>query len=260
MLTLLDERFYPVTAQYGFLLAPMETAIGGCEEELIFRKAWHRDDLKCLTREVSGTLGDMLAEFGESEKLLGATNSVLLVDCGQWVAWFENGSLLRKTWGRCAPRNLAAVNVTVGSSLTKENGAESVLERLLSRSGRDGSVLFHLHVPSGIQYHWDRRLLEASPGLDSWLWTESGVLLPFEDASRYEREVIRERLTSVMVDAYCRELGIRPFDEDFFGLRGVIVRAPVVSEDEILIGSSYAQAQADIPDFVVGEASSYIEA
>lgn len=260
MLTLLDEKYYPVTSKFGFVRESVATVAESYASDFVRHKAWFRDDVRCTSRDVAGPLAHMLEDFGATEQLLSVTNSVLLVECGEWVACFENGPRVHSTWGRFAPRDLAALNVTVASSLTKEYHPESALDLVFSKRGRDGKVAFHLDVPEGVPSAYSRRLLASQFVNREWVWTESGESLSFEEAKRYRREVVRERLTSLMVDAYCKELGIRPFDEEFYGQTGVVLRAPVMSKDEKLLGSTYAEVQANIPDFVVGEAKDYAEA
>ena len=46
---------------------------------------------------------------------------------------------------------------------------------------------------------------------------------PFEDVAAYQRQRVRDRLTSDMLAAYCRVFGIRPFDEEFYGPAGQLV-------------------------------------
>lgn len=260
MFTLLDERFYPITGQYGFVQASLDVVVQGCEADLVRKKAWERPEAECEVREVSGSLSEMLSEFEESVGLMGSTTAMLVIDCGEWIACFENSVEAHQTWLRRAPRDVAATSVTVASSFAKEHRDELPFPWSSPETGRGGMVLFHLDTPVGTAGDWSWRVLCSEYTGVQWQWSESGEPLPCEDTSRYDRDVIRERLTSVMVGEYCRELGIRPFDDDFFGPRGVIVQRPVLEGEQRRRGGMCAEFQSRIQDFVIGEASSYVEA
>jgi hypothetical protein len=54
-------------------------------------------------------------------------------------------------------------------------------------------------------------------------WSASGTPQPFEDLAVYQRRRVRDRLTPDMLATYCGALGIRPFDQAFYGVRGQLV-------------------------------------
>jgi hypothetical protein len=56
-----------------------------------------------------------------------------------------------------------------------------------------------------------------------WTWDESGTPQLFETPDRYAARRIRDRFTIEMLDAYCRALGIRYFDSEFYGPDAVLI-------------------------------------
>lgn len=50
-----------------------------------------------------------------------------------------------------------------------------------------------------------------------------GEPLAFEETERYERRLTRERLTSEMLERYCGQLGLRPYDPLFYEQTGYLV-------------------------------------
>lgn len=260
MKTLLNEEFYPLTAQYGFVKASLDGVVSACVDDLTRRKSWNRPGATCSTSHLRGQISDLLASFDRSEKVQAATESVLLVPCGDWVAWFENGLSSQRTWTRYAPRDLRVQSITLGSSLSKECAEGGLEDWEVRESGRMGQVLFRYDVPRGAKKFWDCRLVKVDYNRREWRWHQSGVELAFEELENYRRNNIKERITSQTLEEYCNHLGVRPFDESFFDGAGVIVRAPASSRDEQLMGETCAEFQDGIPDFVAGEASSYSEA
>lgn len=85
-----------------------------------------------------------------------------------------------------------------------------------------GGATFALYGPEPIECLNIVRELNAVDD-DGWVWHATGTPQPFEDESAYSRRRIRDRLTAGMLAAYCQALGIRPFDEAFFGTAGHLV-------------------------------------
>lgn len=259
MLTLLDEKFHPITAQYGFVEASLDDVVAGFRSDLIRRSKHDFYNQKCVVREVSGTLAQMLADFDSTEKVTSSLTAVLLVECDGWVGCFENTASAQRTWSKCAPRDLAVRSVTISACFAKEHRDDSQFPWQRPATGRPGQILFHVRRVGGDLEGDSWRVLEAKYSGTQWQWSESGEPFPFEDVNRYDRETVRERLSSVMVDAYCREFAIRPFDEHFFGSSGVIVSAPPPPGFESYDEETCAEVQARTTDFVVGEAGRYVE-
>lgn len=55
------------------------------------------------------------------------------------------------------------------------------------------------------------------------VFTAVGQVQPYEQVEAYRARRVADRLTPAMVDDYCRQLGLRPFDESFFLPDGVLV-------------------------------------
>lgn len=56
-----------------------------------------------------------------------------------------------------------------------------------------------------------------------WEFHQYGDPLPFEDAQTYSERLIKKRLPAALLDQYCRELGIRLVDNDFYFGRNVLL-------------------------------------
>jgi hypothetical protein len=87
--------------------------------------------------------------------------------------------------------------------------------------GYYGAQVFMLHDgqtgPIGL-----RRFVEAVND-GRWCWAEHGDPLPFEKPEYYTRRRIKDRLPPELLVEYCAALGVRPWDEDFYGDEAVLV-------------------------------------
>src|SRR5262249_10075236 len=68
------------------------------------------------------------------------------------------------------------------------------------------------------QSNHERTLQVVNDG-GQWRFEAYGSVLPFEQPERYKVRPIRKRFTPEMLEAYCSALGIRLFDERFYGPR-----------------------------------------
>ena len=142
------------------------------------------------------------------------------------------GPLLRSIWVETSGPWTAYFDNFVGGSDTF--GPVSYLAQQLGCSGvaigcregtskRGASANFSLYGPEPTEWLNVVRAVSAVQDLGRWEWSTSGKPQPFEDVAVYQRRRVRDRLTSDMLTAYCGALGIRPFDESFYGTAGWLV-------------------------------------
>jgi hypothetical protein len=60
----------------------------------------------------------------------------------------------------------------------------------------------------------------------SWLFSTDGTPQPFEEPESYKARRIADRFTDDMLERYCKALGIRLFDESFYGMKAGRVAHP----------------------------------
>jgi len=152
-----------------------------------------------LKGELSSGL-DRLLPFGPER------DRELLWDCGdgQWTAYFDS--------------LLTSDAVTAVRGLCRGAGFEGVV--LTDRtSDYDGgrNLQFVLHQGAEtvrvVQSLW-----EGSRTFETY-----GEPLPFEETGQYTRRLKRERLTSDMLERYCANLGLFPYDPEFYGQAGYLL-------------------------------------
>jgi len=86
-------------------------------------------------------------------------------------------------------------------------------------------VKFTLFAPEKRQFLNIERRVSAINDVDGWDFQSIGTVQDFEHVERYAARRIADRLTSEMLEDYCGALGIKLFDEDFYGGAGVITHS-----------------------------------
>ncbi len=61
-----------------------------------------------------------------------------------------------------------------------------------------------------------RSIYLARQSGSKWLFEAKGEPLSFENLDAYKQRRVKDRFTPEMLEQYCHELGIDPFDEDFY--------------------------------------------
>jgi hypothetical protein len=213
MLTLLSERFAPITSQLGFLEVPLAVASDGL---LGWRRRLH---FRVSRVELTGQLSELLSRLPPMTGGVRPRELLVGTEGDQWTAYFDcgiQGTDAVSTIGflaqelRCQGLALMTIPHTRGTGLEEP--------------GRYGGVQFELFGPE------DRDFLNyvrtVSVTFDtSWRFDVSGEVQPFELVERYGARKKRDRLTSEMVAGYAAALGVRPFDESSYDTRGVLIQS-----------------------------------
>ena len=215
MRTLLSERFAPITTRIGFLRAPLDRVAA----EAALWVAGLQPNVR--TTELRGRLEPLLPRL---EPLVGASRPRMLyveASGGAWTAYFDCGA---KGTDPIAPvavlaRTLGCEGVTLTTKPDEYGPAAS------GRYGRQGAVMFALVGPGGPGDIVGRSVRSVSVIREGsrFRFDEHGEVQPFEQPERYASRRIRERLTSQMLEAYCRALGLDPFEASSYGPRAVLL-------------------------------------
>ncbi len=217
VLTLLSDRFAPVTSAVGFLRLPLEEGLAGL-------RAW-REQLHGAVEGVR--LDGELPGFLERLQPLtgGVRQRELLVAtvADDWIAYFDCGvqggdpvsvvgHLSRSL--QCQGVVVCSIPHTFGTSL--------------EAPGRYGAVQFELFGPVATDYLNYVRTISLVHDGSRWRFDATGAVQDFEQTGSYSARRLRDRFTSAMAADYCRALGVRPFDSDFYGRRAVLLENPAV--------------------------------
>lgn len=212
MITLLSERFAPITSRSGFLEVPLEVAAEGL-------RAW-RQQLHGRAKAVP--VGGILAEMlGHLPPLTGGVRPrELLVGTARdrWTAYFDCG--FQGTDAVSTVGYLAEALKCQGLAL---DSTPHTLGTGLETPGRYGAVQFELFGPLQTDFLNYVRTISAAHDGSRWCFDADGAVQAFEHPDRYQARTVRDKFTSEMLAEYAAALGVRPFDESFYADRGVLV-------------------------------------
>ncbi|MGQ1795514.1 hypothetical protein ACT4S5_00035 [Kocuria oceani] len=243
MLTVLDEQFAPITSYAVFVNAPLERI-------KTYESTRERLQLAILT-ELTGGLRELLPHLEPLS--MPATVRKLWVQTREpeWSVYFAGhvrgteSSAEGAVRGYCRHLGVPGLVMATSPHTRRRDG-----------TGRFGNMVFSMHGENGDGI----RIVAAQVGDDErWIFTNVGELQSFEQPETYKARRIRDRLTSQKIADYCAALGLYPFEEDFYGPRGLLLDQSAAylqgrQEANPLVQKSLAQVQAEA-GIVPGEAA-----
>jgi hypothetical protein len=211
---LLDDRYVPLTHQIGFLKGDFEKIT---KLYLDWQKSFHEAvESKFLSASLSEALEQLepLTTPWEKELLISA-------DSG-WVAYFNNG--LRGSDPESPVGHLCTIVPCQGVVVHCVPDRSVVTARDALRIY--GAVSFTMFVSHQTDWLNQERYVCAMNDGGRWAFFDEGRRQAFERVKRYKAHKIRDRLTPEMLEEYCIALGIRVFDESFYGGKALIAKRP----------------------------------
>lgn len=208
---LLGGRLQPMTRQLTFFDAPAEVCVEAWMDvrgAYLFATTGHRPDVRTVSGDIDELLEHLLPLLSSGfHKAMfvpvasdGPYQCCLLTDSffgdlGSPQGWLAMGGI-----------GCAQILSTEGDPRYAD---DPVFKRLLC-------VVTPVPrpTPHRVAVH---RLVGLSPSEGGRLrFMDDGEPLPFEDVSRYKRRRVADRFTNETLIEYCRALGLRPFDADFY--------------------------------------------
>ena len=80
-----------------------------------------------------------------------------------------------------------------------------------------GAITFSLYGPEKTDWLNKIRHIGVTNDSSGWEFETDGTIQPYEETESYSKRRLVDRFTPEMLEGYCAALGIRLFDEDFFG-------------------------------------------
>jgi hypothetical protein len=168
-----------------------------------------------LPRRVRGRLisGTLLASLDALLTLTGPlTRYVRVQTLAGWTAYFDNF-----VTGSDHPFGCV-------SYLAQQVKCRGAIIGCRARTDKRGAaVTFSLYGAESTEWLNLVRAVSAVEDGGRWEWTATGIVQPFEEVERYRQRQVRDRLPPDMLGRYCGALGIRPFDESFYGAKAFLV-------------------------------------
>lgn len=202
MNSLLNDQFLPVTNSWGFLECPF----GDVSAETL---RWLSElDPHTNVRRFNATLAGALAEL----EPLNIRKTLLASTDSSWTAVFANAGVSGPQaeigyLSRCL--GCRGLLVTCVADTFNEG----------SGCGQYGGVQFNLYSSSispGEVLNEVRSVAAVNDG-GKWVFVNQGPPQDFEHPERYTARRIRDRMNDELLEQYCRALGIRLFEANFYG-------------------------------------------
>lgn len=212
MKQLLEGKLAPLTDSLGFVQAPLKAV-----EETYFH--WRKNlpyDVNIRRETMNGTLIDLLPQL----EPLGPMKNLFVSTQSNWTAYFDNNLNGADVFSHAA----YVANVLGCRAVRLVCCPNSLTSATDSRRGRYGGALFEVTGPDGTPPLMYERTVWATNDGGRWSFGADGTPFPFEETDAYSNRKIKDRLTDEMLERYCAALGIRLFDQTFYGRQAVLFR------------------------------------
>jgi hypothetical protein len=199
---LLSDRYAPITHAIGFLEADFSAVSAA---DLKWRTSLSGYAFRPLRAEFPGLLDSLLPLTGP------LLRNVWVRTAGPWTAYFDNSVNGSDPFGPV-------------SYLAQQIGCRGVTIGYRPQSSKaEGGTSFSRFGPEKTDFLNYVRSISAINDGGRWRWDTWGTIQPFEETQRYQMRRIRDRLAPDMLERYCNALGIRPFEDAFYGDEGYLV-------------------------------------
>jgi hypothetical protein len=230
VLTLLSDRYAPITTVIGYLQAPLEQVAN----ELV---TWRAE----LGRDVNTT--SVPEAFPQNlhrlEPLVAGDypRELLVATDGEWIAYFACGAQRSDPTSRCIA--LTGRRGWRAATITSEPHTLGKLET----PGRWGGIQLELFGPEADNPLGYVRAISAINDGGRWTFDAYGHIQHFERPEAYTARRARDRFTSTILNEYCNAIGIRPFDPDFYSGPAILLEESSIARPDDLTFHTLQQAQ-----------------
>lgn len=211
MSPLLENRFAPITFAWALFEAPLDRV----REAIVTWRREHNTDVEW--HSIEAPLSNAL-RFLEPLTTL-RRRELLLSTKSSWTACFDNSARGGDPFGTASHLALAIKC----RSLAVQCVPHTLQSERQEAAGTYGAVTFELFAPEQREWlNYERAVAVGNDG-GRWVFRAEGKPLPFERTDRYKNRKIKDRFTPELLEEYCAALGIRLFDDGFYGPNGVLV-------------------------------------
>jgi hypothetical protein len=206
MRTLFAEQYAPITSRIGFIEYPIDELV-----ELL--AAWRRGlDTNPVVADV--TADGFPYAFHRLEPLtIPGYPRELLVECGSWTAYFDNGLF--------GTDPIGPIIYLTGLAQVRGLAIATVPET----GRRLGGVKWELFADHRTHFLNYQRTVALVHDSTRWVFETSGEPEPYEDLERYKARRVRDRFDSGLVEQYSQAIGIDVFNKDAYGPSAVLIES-----------------------------------
>ncbi|MET4004776.1 hypothetical protein ABIB48_003521 [Arthrobacter sp. UYCu511] len=208
-MTLLNDRYVPITSGLGFLEAPLGEVAQALEQWRVAIHGSARQERFLGGFEDNVLKLEPLVSGWTSRELLVATSNP------NWTAFFDCDVL-------------GGDQKTPISYLAKTMGCHGLFVCSVPASkdasrGPWGGIQFELYGPVGTPSNYVRAISLSQDGARWSFYADDKPVLDFEEVEAYTSRKVRDRFTLDMLKRYCAALGLHPFDAEFYPGPSILV-------------------------------------
>lgn len=214
---LLNDQFAPITSTLGFLETDLQNAVDSFlrwQEPIQAARG-----VAFTAREIQGDLGSALSALPPLTSV-EARRFLFIPTAGSWVAFLDNGHR-----GTDATGPMAYLARTVGCRALRVVAVPHHEPRREDGQwrGRYGATILDLFGPAVRNHANTVRSITMMNDGGKWTFEELGDPLPFEDRDAYKARRIRDRFPLELLARYLKQLGVEPFDAQFYRAPATLV-------------------------------------
>lgn len=214
---LLNDQFAPITSTIGFLGTDLQNAVASFlrwQEPIQAPRG-----VTLAAREIDGDLPSALSALPPLTSV-EARRFLFVPTAGSWVAFLDNGHR-----GTDATGPMAYLARTVGCRAVRIVTVPHHQPRREDGQwrGRYGATILDLFGAEVSNHSNTIRSITMMNDGGKWTFEELGEPLPFEDREVYKARRIRDRFPVELLARYLTQLGLEPFDEQFYRAPAVLV-------------------------------------
>ena len=205
---------------FGDRLAPMTSTLGFLEADHILAAQTFCDWLEPIMQKARGASFMQRLVSGKLEEILALLLPLTSVErrrylfvptASSWTAFFDNGHHGTDVFSKVSrlSKLLECKGLRVVAVPETKEG------EFKGARGRYGALIFEVYGPGENPYNYLRSIYVMNDG-GKWEFGQNHTPFPFEDTESYSKHKIKQRFTFEMLKAYLKELGLSPFEEDFY--------------------------------------------
>jgi len=243
VMLLLGDRFAPITSSIALLNTDIELVVERFVEWMQAIELKYGRKVEVRSRSFSGLLPDALTQ------LLPLTSveirrHLFVSTSANWTAYFNNA--WRGTDTGSYMHYMPQVLQCKGVQLTAI--PDTIQDYGNTFNARWGATIlgFHSHQSTGL-LNLDR-LIQLIHEPSGWNFRQLGIPYKFENLQAYERRIIQSRFTLEMLRSYLLELGLTPFQEEFYTIsddQPALLVEKIGETNPSLVEYSLAKARSD---------------
>jgi hypothetical protein len=170
----------------------------------------NKHGIQVSTHTITGDLENVLSALLPL-RMSDSNRYLFIPTASNWSVYLDNGyrstdhTAIRYMARRCVCRTIWIVACPHTLKIQEDK-----------RYGRQGALILSVYGPEKTDWRNRIRTIRLENDAGKWEFEHFGIPFSFEKIERYTAKRLEDRFTFDMMKRYLRELGLSPFEEDFY--------------------------------------------